>query len=409
MRGRHWLYIAAVLFIASLILHQVPLLLVSLLLALIWGVTKLWERYCLDRVEYQRKLSTNRVFFGEEVQLEVEVANRKPLPLPWIEIEDEVPPEVTFLKGRTTSSHKIGRQTLTHLLSIGWYHKVKRRYPLRCLQRGCFAFGPTRICSGDLFGFSRQEMDIPQVDYLMVYPRIVPLEKLGIPSKQPLGNIRTRRYIFQDPVLTLGVRDYQFGDSLKRIHWKTTARLGRLQTRVFEPTTTIDMGIFLDIRTVKPPAWGSIAQLLELGIIAAASLANHAMSEGYRVGLYVNQRRQFSSEPIRIPPSQHTDQMMHILEALAQIQSPIEAMPIARFVSQEVRNLPWGSTVVVISAAPTDSLLATLVRMKRAGRSVALIAVGGPEPLISKNGLNMYHIADDVMWRDLETLNVQEA
>ncbi len=407
MRDSSWLLIAAVLFIASLLLHQIPLLLISLLLFLIRGITRLWEHYCLSRLEYRRKLSTNRVFFGEEVQLEIEVANRKPLPLPWIEIADELPAEVTLLKGTTSPSHRTSRLLLTNFLSLGWYHKVKRRYPLRCLQRGIFAFGPTSIRSGDLFGFFRREMEIPQVDYLTVYPMIVPLEKLGIPSKQPLGDIRTKRYIFQDPILTRGVRDYHFGDSLKQIHWKTTARLGKLQTKVFEPTTTIDMGIFLDVRTTKPPDWGTVIQLTELGIIAAASIADHAMSAGYRVGLYVNQRRGPVGEPIRIPPSQHTDQMMHILEALAQIHTAMESQPMARFVAQESTNLPWGSTLVAITAVPTDALLSALVNMKRAGRRVALVSVGGPELSIQKNGLPTYHIPDDVPWRDLESLTIK--
>jgi len=52
----------------------------------------------------------------------------------------------------------------------------------------------------------------------MVYPKIVPLEKLGIPSRQPLGEIRTRNHLFHDPVLTMGIREYQFGDSMKSIH-----------------------------------------------------------------------------------------------------------------------------------------------------------------------------------------------
>ncbi len=403
MLGSYWLLITVLLFIAGLILHQVPLLLFSLLFFLVGGVARLWKRYCLTRVEYRRRLSANRVFFGDEVQLEVEVANRKPLPLPWIQIDDEVPDKVTFLKGRTFWSHRATRVLLINLFSLSWYHRVKRRYPMRCLHRGYFAFGPARVYSGDLFGLFKRETEIQEVDYLMVYPRILPLQKLGIPSKQPLGDIRTRRYIFQDPVLTLGVRDYHFGDSLKRIHWKTTARLGQLQTKVFEPTTSIDMGIFLDVRTVKPPLWGSLPQLLELGIIAAASISNHAMAAGYRVGLYVNQNKPFSEELVRIPPSQHTDQLLHILEALAKIH-PLETTPIAELIQQEARNLSWGSTLVVISAVPSDNLLSTLVKMKRAGRMVTLILVGGPEPSISKDGLIVYHIRDDVIWHDLETL-----
>jgi uncharacterized protein (DUF58 family) len=405
MRGSYLPLISGVLFFIGVILNQIPLLLIAFLLLLVWGTTRLWERYALTRIEYRRHLSSKRAFFGEELLLELEVANRKPLPLPWVEIDDEIPEEITFLKGKTTQSHKVARVHLTSLLSLGWYHRVRRLYPIRCDQRGYFTFGPTRICSGDLFGFSRQEIEVSDLDQLIVYPRIVPVERRGIPSKQPFGDIRTRRHIFQDPVLTMGVRDYHFGDSLKRIHWKTTARLGKLQTKVFEPTTSVDMGIFLDVRTVQPPGWGLVAQTLELAVMAAASIASHAMSNGYRVGLYANQRRQPIGELVRIPPSQHADQMVYILEALAQIHS-FESMPIARFVSLESRNLPWGSTLVLITAAPTETLMATLVRMQRAGRRVALVIVGGPK-MPNLGGLPVYHISGDVPWREVETLSLE--
>jgi len=407
MRGGYWLSFAGILLIIGLLLHQVTLVLISLLLFIIKAVTKLWERYCLTRVEYCRTLSSRRAFFGDEIELEIEIANRKPLPLPWLEIIDEVPTEVTFLKGKTTPSEKLTQQNLNNLLSLGWYHKVIRHYPLQCLQRGCFTFGPARIRSGDLFGFARKEMETKPIDYLTVYPKIVSIEKPGIPSNQPLGNIRTRRHLFQDPILSLGVRDYHFGDSLKQIHWKTTARVGKLQTKVFEPTTTVDMGIFLDVRTIKPPAWGNIPELFELVIIVAASLAHHALAEGCPVGLYVNQPKKYSGEAIRIPPSQHQNQLLNILEALARLHASFESMPIARFVPYESQNLPWGSSLVVISAAPTDELINTLFTLRRAGRQVTLMVVGGQELPTSLNGLNVYHVPDNVPWQQLEVLKIQ--
>lgn len=407
MLGGFWLLITGLLFLASLILHQVPLLLVALLFFLVGGVARLWGRYCLRRIDYRRRLSTNRAFFGDEIHLDIEVSNRKPLPLPWVQIDDEIPHEVTLLKGKTSLSNRAPRMLLSNLFSLTWYHRVTRRYPLRCAQRGYFTFGPARVRSGDLFGFFSREMEVPQTDHLIVYPRIVPLERLQITSRQPLGDFLTRRHIFQDPILTVGVREYHSGDSLKRIHWKTTARRGQLLTKVAETTTTIDLGIFFDVRTVKPPLWGSVPELLELGVIVAASIADHALASGYRVGLYVNQNKQYSDEPMRLPPSQHPDQLLLILESLAQVH-PTESTPIARLVLQQSRNLPWGSTLLAITAVPTEALLATLANMKRAGRRVALITVGHPEPLISRDGLPVYHVKDDVLPHDLKTLRIEE-
>ena len=406
MRGELWLVIGIGILILSLVLDQVPLVIISLLFILTGAISRLWNRYCLNRIVYQRSLSQTKVFFGDEIFYQVEVANRKLLPLPWIQIEDELPEQVTLLKGKTTNVLE-DRTVLTNMFPISWYHRVTRRFPMRCEQRGCFVFGPTRIRSGDLFGFFRKEMMISKLDYLFVYPRLVPLDKLGIPSKQLFGDIRIKQHLFQDPVLTAGVRDYRSGDSLKRIHWKSSARLGKLQTRIYEPTTTIDISLFLDVRTTESPYWGSVAQLQELGIIAAASISQYALEAGFRIGLYLNQITRFSEGLARVPHSQHPEQLTRILETLSQIHQ-VEARPAPRFIRQEERNLPWGSSLVVISAQANEDLVNTLLDMKRRGHSVSLIKVGGGVDDIHAPNLPVYHITDETAWDVVKEINLVE-
>lgn len=407
MRGDYWLFIAFLILVASLILQQIPLVIITLLFLLTGGVSRLWNRYCLRRVEYKRNLSQDKVFFGEEIVYEIEVANRKPLPLPWIQIEDQLPQNVTLLKGRTTVTHD-DRIILSNMFPLNMYHRIKRRFPMRCSRRGLFIFGPTEIRSGDLFGFFRRYMTVDKLDYLIVYPRLVPLEDLGIPSQQLFGDIRLKRHLFQDPVLTAGVREYHYGDSLKRINWKSTARHGELHTKVYEPTTTIDISIFLDVRTLPTPLFGSVVQLQELGIITAASIARDALRAGFPVGLHINQITRFSKGLVRVPHSQHPDQLLHILDALAQLHQ-VETIPAGRFLQREARNLPWGSTLVAITAQATDELLAQLLDMRRLGRNVVLVKVGGEVPETVADNLTVYHITDDIAWDVIEKIGLKEA
>lgn len=406
MRGEYWLFVAVLILIVSLATHQVPLALVSLLFLLTGGVTRLWNRYCLHRVEYKRRLSHGHIFFGEEVVFEIEINNRKPLPLPWIQIEDELPEQLTLLKGKAEETIE-DRVLLKNIFPVGMYHRVIRRFPILCRKRGCFVFGPSTVRSGDLFGFFRKQMYIDKLDYLLVFPRLVPLEKLGIPSQQFFGDIRLRRHLFKDPVLIAGVRDYVSGDSLKRIHWKSTARLGRLQTKVYEPTTTVDISLFLDARTLKAPLWGSSVQLQELGIIAAAAISRHALEAGFRVGLYVNQITRFSRGMVNVPHSQHPEQLVHILAALAQLHQ-VENAPLARYIRDEASSLPQGSTVVAVSAQPSEELLATLRDFRRLGRSVALIKVGGDLSNLETGNLPVYHITDEVAWELVQEIGLDE-
>lgn len=420
--GNYWIFISVALVILSFLINQVPLLLVALIFFLTGAIARLWERYCLSRIEYSRKLSAEKAFFGDDVHLDISVANRKPMPLPWFSIEEEVPADLHLVKGSTAPVpekdtarisdgvtygwyNRDNRANLSSYISLGWYNRITRRYQINCDRRGLFAFGPTMIRSGDLFGIFSREAYLIKRDYLTVYPKMVALEQLGIPSRQLNGDIRTKNHIFEDPVLTMGIRDYQFGDSLKRVHWKATARARKMQSKVYDLTTTTDIALFLDTRTTQPSIFGSVTELLELAVISAASIANYTITAGFRTGLYVNQQKRFPAEPMRIPPGQTNDQMMHILEALAQVTA-YETVPVTRLIQTESRNLAWGSTIVVITAVPTLDLLSTLYGMRRSGRRVVLITVGSYTPSVPE-GIPVYNVSDDISWRDLESLSLK--
>lgn len=406
MRGRFWIFFAALIVAVALLFKQIPLLVIALLLLLSTGASALWNRYCLHRVEFFRSLSGRKVFYGEEVVYETQVINRKILPLPWLRIQDEIPEDLTLLRGEAESSTQ--RRAVIDVTSpIGIYHKITRRYPIRCLKRGVFAFGPTRMRSGDLFGLRRRETTCEQIAHLTVYPRLVPLEKLGIQSRQLFGDIRLKNHLLHDPVLTAGVREYRPGDSMKRIHWKSSARLGNLQTKVYEPTTTIDLSIFLDVRTVREPLWGVHTQLQELGIIAAASITRHALEWGFRVGFYANQPQSNSEAPVRVPHSRHTDQLIHILDALAQIHH-WQTVPIHQFIQREAPSVPWGSTILVIAAEPSAELISTLRDLRRPGRTVALIKLGGEPETSGDTALPVYHIRDNIAWEVIDSIRIRE-
>ncbi|MSQ32260.1 MAG: DUF58 domain-containing protein, partial [Dehalococcoidia bacterium] len=399
--------ITVALLILSVVLRQTPILLIALLLFLASGAARLWAKNALYKVEYGRKLSATRAFYGETVTLEIRLANRKILPLPWAQIQDEVPEGLTYPKGKISNSGKPERLTLTNFLTLGWYYSLTRKYPIECTRRGYYTFGPATIRSGDLFGFSQTESFEPKVDQLIVYPPIVPLEQLGIPSKAPFGDIRLRQHLFEDPARVMTIRDYVAGDPLKRVHWRSTARHQKLQTKVFEPTTSVDLALFLDVRSIEPPFYGIVRQRLETTIVAAASIADYAIRNDYRVGLYVNEPYHSAERMIKLPPSDHPDQLMQVLEALAQLQGwPL--MTLAELIEREARLLPWNATIAIITSTPDEALLATAIRFRRTGRKLALITVGNKYFDVRIDGIPSYNVSDAVNWHDIEGVRIDE-
>ena len=104
--GNYWLLFSAALLILSLIINQIPLLLVSLIFFLTGSIARIWDRYCLSRIEFRRKLSSERAFFGDRIYLEISVANRKPLPLPWFQIEEEIPADISVTSDSSLLSQR---------------------------------------------------------------------------------------------------------------------------------------------------------------------------------------------------------------------------------------------------------------------------------------------------------------
>jgi len=129
-----------------------------------------------------------------------------------------------------------------------------------------------------------------------------------------------------------------------------------------------------------PKHWQGIKPLLlEQTISVAASIANYAFEQRYEVGVVANGCIPHSDQSIKVLPSRRPDQLARVMEALAAVTSfatsSIEALLLA-----ESPRLPWGSTLVVVTAVITDDLLDALLRLHDAGRRLVLVSVE-EEPL----------------------------
>lgn len=391
---------------AGVILRQVELVAVGTLLALVAAVSVLWGRYAIKHLEYTRRFDSPRILWGETTHLSISLANRKLLPLAWVQVEDEFPDrdKIQLLRGSLGYSHKPHRFILANLFALGWYQRVVRRYPIRGAYRGYHAFGPVTIRTGDLFGFFTAELVLDRVDYLTVYPRIVPLERLGIPARELLGELKARHSLQRDLTRVVGVRPYVPGDSRRQVHWRATARTARLQVKIPEPVTAPNLLIFLDLATFEYPWQGVHPDRLELAIITAVALASAALEEGFSVGLYANGSLPESDQTLKIPPGRAPGQLAVILESLARIGS-FPSVSLEALLRREARNLPWGGTIVVVTSVPTEGLAAGLWRLKRLGRPVALIiveAVGGME----LPGIPVYRVTGSELWAELDRVRL---
>jgi uncharacterized protein (DUF58 family) len=400
-----WIGVLVLIAVAALLTRQVVIFFAGAVVLLALALSWLWGRYCLDGLGYARAFSSATVPFGDVVTLSVTIVNRKLLPLSWLEIEDELPRTVTLLRGELLPSWKQGRGILRQFLALRWYERVTRRYHLLCATRGPQVFGPADLRSGDLFGLAKRRVALPLRQTVLVYPKIVPVEALGLPSRFPLGDDRNQNRLFPDPLRVAGIRPYTQGDSIRQVHWKASARLGTLQVKTSDPSATLRAILFLNVIT-SSDAWGVYEDLLELAICVAASLANHLAEQRSQFGLMANTLLPGAGGLARTPAGRSPRQLDAVLHILARLE-PLMAYPFARLLAAERQRVPAGATIVIVTAIVDDQLLRQAHAYRAAGHPVSLLLIGDGRRDTRVPGLVTHWIGDEAHWRDLPAVRPQ--
>ncbi|HVT28306.1 MAG TPA: DUF58 domain-containing protein, partial [Lacipirellulaceae bacterium] len=189
-----------------------------------------------------REMSRDRIEIGDTSAVVIVVENRHWLPIPWMLVEDLLPRraiihsppnlQVTGRRLQLVSFRGRARRTIT--------------YQLKANCRGYYQLGPLVAETGDVFGLFRRYRVLSEPSFLLVVPEVIPLEGFDIASRRPIGEVRMSHRLFEDPTRIAGVRAYQAGDSLNRVHWRATARTGELQCKVYEPSTVAGATLLID-------------------------------------------------------------------------------------------------------------------------------------------------------------------
>jgi uncharacterized protein (DUF58 family) len=377
-----WTGFALIMFIIA-VLGDIPeLLAIVAFMGVIVFVGWLWSRGSLRGLVYHRRFHFRRLFPDEAFDVQITIENRKLLPLPWLQIEDEWPVAVGPADDEDLprSEHDPDLGYLINTYSLRWFERIRRRFPLIARRRGVYQIGPAHLLSGDPFSlFDRKIAINNRNEILIVYPRIRTLPELGLPLKDPFGDKRVQRQLFEDPNRIMGVRDYSPHDSFRHIHWKATAHTGHLHTKVFEPTRSLQTVLCLNVATFEQYWRGVWPAMLEYEMVAAASLAYWGFGEGHSVGMVANGTLAHADQPFRILPGRSPNQLMRILEALAAVSYFVYSS-FDRFLIDESPRLPWGATLVLITPYMNDAIAGSILRLRDSGRRIVLIVLGHDKP-----------------------------
>lgn len=405
-----------VLFLTAAITRSPAVLPAVYLLAGAFAVAAWWGARSIKSIELKRRMDA-RAFLGETVPVTLEVRNRSALPVAWLDVRDQIPVDVRS-------------ESFRRALALGPRESRRFDYVIHAARRGLYEIGPLVVNTGDPIGLSGLKARDEQPAFLTIYPRIVALPRLRLPSRSPFGHLRHSQPIYEDPSRLRGKREYRTGDSLRTVDWKTTAITGRLQVKQYEPSIALEAMVFLDLNTAKyGRGW---IDGTELAIVVCASLANRVIAQHGEVGVATNGldpiitagagaanedvpialRRTRPFAPV--PPGKGHAQLMRVLDVLARVKA---APPPGKQIAPETDDdfcalirrrrpeLSWGTTLIAVTGGASDELFDELFEARRAGLSVMLVLCGEVDPsralkVAGQFGIAAYHLHKE---RDLET------
>lgn len=338
---------------------MVALLASSVFLLVLAILPRFWSCYALRCLSGRIGNSCDRAFPGEEVELTLEVVN-KGLPLPWLEIEIDLP--YRLVTGKWSPS-PYTRERLRWVTALSWGQVITWKHTIEARARGDYQLGPLRLRSGDMFGLFPRELVLPHFQTLLVYPRILPLNKLSLPMRALLGEKATPKSIYEDVSRVAGARDYRYDDSFKHIHWKASAARSKLQTRQYESSTSLSLLLIFDIHSFPVED-----EEFEHAVSTVASLAYEAEKQGFAVGLITN------GEPkVQIAIASGRNHLMQILEALARVTNKSQVSLYQQM--DKLRTIiPMGATLVLVTRTTSPALSSLVCQLERDGHSLLCIS-----------------------------------
>lgn len=329
----------------------------------VYLLARLWVKRGLKNLKTERRF-IDRAFHGDTVPVRLNVRNTGRLPITWVHLRESIPVSLRMQAPR----HQV------FSLDPGEEHAYD--YQLHCGRRGVYNIGPARVQTGDVLGLIRPETVEATADRLIVYPKVVSLQRLGLPTRSPLATLPAPLPLFEDPTRVVGVRDYAPGDSLRRIHWTASASAGTLLVKHYQPAIARETLICLDMCYDGYHTRGRY-DAIELAIVAAASIANHVVvGQRLPVGLATDAQDVWLGErtSFRLPIRAERAHLMSALEILARV-NPLDRAPFVDLLNRQRIHMPWGTTLVAITGRDTPELLDALAQLVRAGYPAALVLV----------------------------------
>jgi uncharacterized protein (DUF58 family) len=349
-RGRSVLALGFVVYAAAWIFGSKPLYPVAIGLLAVSLLSWLWVRLAKRPFRFHRRTRESDVYEGEDVAIRLEV-----------EPQGRVPPTNVVV------TERIGRLGEQRHILRRFGRTLRIDYTLPGVARGRYAFEDVRAQLSDPFGLQRVVVPLPSAGALLVYPRLVRPERLF--SDGGAGIRDGRRLLLHRPAgfELHSVREYVQGESLRTVHWRSTARRGELMVKELEDTPRDEIAVLLDA-----DARAVAGESFDVQVRAAGSILEAYVRRGRRALLMVN-----GAERVAQHVRSSESDWRRALELLAAVE-PRGRVPLASLLAEEAGAAARALELTVVTARVDAKLMDCLVDRALSRRRVSLVYVDAP-------------------------------
>lgn len=202
-------------------------------------INKITLNFGFENLDYHIEFNKKIYEIGEDVEVSSILENRKFLTISFLKVVEKFSGGFNFNDNIYT----------TFILP---YQRVKRIYKLKTAKRGHFTVKDVILELGDFIGFDSVKKQIETEEDIVVLPKKTDLEKSIVPWGSINGNTSVKRWIIDDPLMTIGIREYTGNEPKRFIHWPSSAKYNKLMVKKFDFTTDNTAIIALNVETMKP-------------------------------------------------------------------------------------------------------------------------------------------------------------
>lgn len=258
------------------------------LIIIICMLDKLILNLSSKNISIKREIqNSNRCYKGETFQIKTVFENKKNMPISLAYVKETYSTGLKHIgKSKYGTSFSVNENISKY--AVNSYELRSKLITIKAQDRGVYTISNIDVRIGDFLGLYNIDLHINDYLIVIVYPKLRELSKFKFDSRCSFGDTPIKNWLYKDRFLIKGIRDYNFNDRMKDIHWKATARMNKLMVKEYDCTTDTSLMIYINIGNKYEYDPNLDGLVIETAIEIAASIIKQCINEGISVGIGTN-------------------------------------------------------------------------------------------------------------------------